>query len=55
MEDESHRESAAENRVAPEPHEPTPEEIERTRKVMRDSLAARKPKGFIDSLMEWFR
>ncbi len=38
-----------------EPYQPTPEEVERTKKVMRDSLAARKPKGFLESLKEWFR
>ena len=37
------------------PHQPTAEEIERTKKVMHDSLAARKPKGFLESLKEWFR
>jgi hypothetical protein len=40
---------------SPLSHEPTPEEIERTKQVMRDSLAARKPKGFLESLKEWFR
>jgi hypothetical protein len=34
---------------------PTPEMIEMTKKVMRDSLAARKPKGFLESIKEWFR
>jgi hypothetical protein len=39
---------------APQQYQPTQEEIERTRKVMRDSLSARKPKGFLASLKEWF-
>ncbi len=38
-----------------EPHQPTAEEIEQTKKVMHDSLAARKPKGFLENLKEWFR
>ena len=38
-----------------EPHQPTPEEMERTRKVMHDSLAGRKPKSFLEKLKEWFR
>ncbi len=38
----------------PKQYEPTPEEIERTKKVMHDSLAARKPKSFLESLKEWF-
>lgn len=38
-----------------EPHVPSPEEMERTKKVMQDSLAARKPKGLLGSLKEWFR
>ena len=36
-------------------HVPSPEEMERTRKVMQDSLSARKPKGLLESLKEWFR
>ena len=38
-----------------EPHQPTAEEMERTRKVMHDSLAGRKPKSFLEKLKEWFR
>lgn len=34
---------------------PTPEQIEMTKKIMHDSLASRKPKGFLDSVKEWFR
>ncbi len=41
--------------VSPEPHQPTPEEIEHAKKVMHDSLAARKPKGFLENLKEWFQ
>ena len=36
-------------------HVPSPEEMERTRKVMQDSLAGRKPKSLIESLKAWFR
>lgn len=39
----------------PKQYQPTQEEIERTKKVMHDSLASRKPKSFFDSLKEWFR
>ena len=46
---------ASANETAGVPHQPTAEEIERTKKVMHDSLAARKPKGFLESLKEWFR
>lgn len=36
---------------------PTPEMIAMTKKVMHDSLAARKQnqKGFLHSIKEWFR
>lgn len=40
---------------AVESHQPSAEEIERTKKVMQDSLAARKPKGFMENLKDWFR
>ena len=33
---------------------PTPEQIEMTKRVMHDSLSARKPKGFLDNVKEWF-
>ncbi len=53
-------EEQVENSVTPvsaqaEPHVPSAEEMERTRKVMQDSLSARKPKGLLESLKEWFR
>lgn len=43
------------NEATSAPHQPTAEEIERTKKVMQDSLASRKPKGFLENLKEWFR
>ena len=38
-----------------EPHQPSAQEMERTRKVMHDSLAGRKQKSFLEKLKEWFR
>ena len=57
MEDKNPQENinAVQDAATEVPHQPTPEEIERTKKVMHDSLAARKPKGFLESLKEWFR